>query len=119
MPTRRRTDNRLVIVSNRLPVVLERGPDGRWRAEPGSGGRSLVFFLADVVPTAAHIDLPAIMSYDLYPVLTFDNKKALLERAADGGWTLGFGHELRHPFGTIRREGRRLVFVPAGGPENG
>lgn len=83
-----------------------------------SRGR-VFFFLADAVPTAAHIDLPAIMSYDLYPVLTFDNKRALLERAADEGWTLGFGHELRHPFGAVRREGRRLVFAPAGGPENG
>jgi trehalose-6-phosphate synthase len=47
MPTRRRIDNRLVIVSNRLSVVLERGPDGRWRARPGSGG--LVTALAPVL----------------------------------------------------------------------
>ena len=30
-------DSRLIVVSNRLPVVLSRSEDG-WRAEPGSGG---------------------------------------------------------------------------------
>ncbi|MCK7476875.1 MAG: hypothetical protein M0C28_04530 [Candidatus Moduliflexus flocculans] len=58
------------------------------------------------------------MSYDLYPVATFDNKKELLERAFAEGWTLGFSHELRHPFGTLLRDGRTTAFVPSSGPEN-
>jgi trehalose 6-phosphate synthase len=43
----RRIKKRLVIVSNRLPVVLDRGDEGRWRAKPGSGG--LVTALAPVL----------------------------------------------------------------------
>ena len=39
--------NRLVIVSNRLPVVLKQGADGDWQVEPGSGG--LVTALAPVL----------------------------------------------------------------------
>lgn len=38
---------RLVIVSNRLPVVLARGHNGLWQCEPGSGG--LVTALAPVL----------------------------------------------------------------------
>lgn len=38
---------RLIIVSNRLPVVLNRGKDGKWSAVPGSGG--LVTALAPVL----------------------------------------------------------------------
>ncbi len=86
-----------------------------------SGGRTF-FYLGDAVPTAAHLDLPYIMSYDLYPVETFNNKKTLLARAAAEGWVLAFSHDVRHPFGTVRRSGRRLDFVPAGvaaGPKNG
>jgi len=83
-----------------------------------SSGGTTFFYLADAVPTAAHVELPYIMSYDLYPVDTFDNKKALLERAADEGWILGFSHDLRHPFGAVRRAGKRLVAVPPGGAEN-
>jgi len=84
-----------------------------------SGGRTF-FYLGDSVPTAAHIDLPYIMSYDLYPVDTFNNKKALLARAAEEGWVVAFSHDLSHPFGTLRRSGKRLDFVPteaAPGPE--
>ncbi len=77
-----------------------------------SGGRTF-FYLGDTVPTAAHIDLPYIMSYDLYPVDTFNNKKALLALAAEEGWVVAFSHDLSHPFGTLRRSGKRLDFVPA------
>jgi glyoxylase-like metal-dependent hydrolase (beta-lactamase superfamily II) len=77
-----------------------------------SGGRTF-FYLGDSVPTAAHIDLPYIMSYDLYPVDTFNNKKALLARAADEACVLAFSHDLRHPFGTLQRSGKRLDFVPS------
>ncbi len=38
---------RLVIVSNRLPVVLSKGADGEWQSKPGSGG--LVTALAPVL----------------------------------------------------------------------
>jgi len=85
-----------------------------------AGGRTLVY-LADAVPTAAHVDLPTIMSYDLYPVDTFNAKKAVLERAAAEGWLVAFGHDLRYPFGSLRRSGRGVTFVPredASGPKN-
>ncbi len=78
-----------------------------------SGGRTL-FYFGDAVPTAAHLDLPYIMSYDLYPVETYSNKKALLERAETEGWILAFSHDLRHPLGSLRRSGRGLDVVPAG-----
>jgi glyoxylase-like metal-dependent hydrolase (beta-lactamase superfamily II) len=77
-----------------------------------SSGRTF-FYAADAVPTAAHIGLDYIMSYDLYPVDTFETKKALLERAEAGAWVIGFSHDLRVPFGTLRRTGRRLDIVAA------
>jgi trehalose 6-phosphate synthase/phosphatase len=42
-----RSKNRLVIVSNRLPIVLEKDTAGRWQAKPGSGG--LVTAMAPVL----------------------------------------------------------------------
>jgi len=39
--------NRLIIVSNRLPVVPVKGNDGKWQVQPGSGG--LVTALAPVL----------------------------------------------------------------------
>jgi glyoxylase-like metal-dependent hydrolase (beta-lactamase superfamily II) len=76
-----------------------------------SGGRTF-FYFGDTVPTAAHIDLPYIMSFDLFPVETFNNKKRLYEQAVAGGWVVGFSHDLRHAFGTLSKAGRRYEFLP-------
>lgn len=76
-----------------------------------SGGRTF-FYFGDTVPTSAHIDLPYITSYDLFPVETFNNKKSLYERAVAEDWVVGFSHDLRHAFGSIRKAGRRYEFVP-------
>lgn len=46
MPPDKRSDRRLITVSNRLPIVVTRAEDGQWRAEPGSGG--LITALAPV-----------------------------------------------------------------------
>lgn len=43
----RPNDNRLIVVSNRLPVVFTREPDGHWQTRAGSGG--LVTALAPVL----------------------------------------------------------------------
>jgi glyoxylase-like metal-dependent hydrolase (beta-lactamase superfamily II) len=81
-----------------------------------SGGQTFVY-AADAVPTAAHVDLASIMSFDLYPVETYETKKDLLVRAEADDWILGFGHELAVPFGRLRRRGARLDVIPAGGPK--
>ncbi len=62
-----------------------------------TGGGKTVFFLADLVPTAAHIPYPWIMGYDLYPLTTLASKKIWLPLAAREGWTVIFGHEPHMP----------------------
>lgn len=76
-----------------------------------SGG-STFFHPADAVPTAAHVGLAYIMSFDLYPVETFAAKKELLQLAAAEGWILAFGHDPERPFGRIRRERGGFAAVP-------
>ncbi len=48
-----------------------------------SQGRTAVF-TADLMPTAAHVDEPWIMGYDLYPMDTFYYKQRFLREAIDG-----------------------------------
>jgi glyoxylase-like metal-dependent hydrolase (beta-lactamase superfamily II) len=78
-----------------------------------SSGGATFFFAADAVPTAAHVDLDYIMSFDLFPAATFEAKKALLARAEAERWVLGFSHDLRVPFGRLRRAGKRLEVAAA------
>ncbi len=50
-------------------------------------------FLADLIPTAAHLPLPWIMGYDLEPLKTLESKRALLRDASAGNWLLIFEHD--------------------------
>jgi len=82
-----------------------------------SSGGTDFFYLADAVPTAAARRASYIMSYDLYPVAYLRQQKGPSRRAADEGWILGFSHDLRHPFGAVRRAGKSSSPSP-GGAEN-
>ncbi len=70
-------------------------------------GGEVVLFLADLVPTVAHLPLPWIMGYDVEPMVTLESKRALLTRAAEKGWWLAFEHD---PFVAWGR-----ASAPAGG----
>ena len=69
-----------------------------------TGGGNTVFFLADLVPTAAHLPFPWIMGYDLYPMLTLENKHKWLPRAAREGWTVVFGHDPHMPAAKLHEQ---------------
>ncbi len=42
---------------------------------------------------SAHVPLPYIMGYDLYPMTTLAEKKQLLPQAAAEKWTVVFEHD--------------------------
>lgn len=56
-------------------------------------GGDTVLFLADLVPTTAHLPLPWIMGYDVEPLVTLESKRDTLTRAAAEGWWLAFEHD--------------------------
>jgi glyoxylase-like metal-dependent hydrolase (beta-lactamase superfamily II) len=81
-----------------------------WRLE--QGGR-ILFGFADLVPMRAHISLPWIMGYDLYPVETLESKKKLLPQAVKEGWSCLFYHEPEEPLCKLVEEDGKLSAVPA------
>lgn len=58
-------------------------------------------FLADVIPTTAHLPLPWIMGYDLEPLVTLESKRSLLQRAREEDWLLIFEHDPTTPWGRL------------------
>ena len=61
------------------------------------GGGKCAIFLADLVPTTAHIPPAWIMGYDLYPMLTLENKKKWIAEIARQGWLALFCHDAAIP----------------------
>jgi glyoxylase-like metal-dependent hydrolase (beta-lactamase superfamily II) len=66
-------------------------------------------FLADLVPTAAHLPLPWIMGYDLEPLVTLETKRAILDRARGEEWLLIFEHDPATPWGRLDPAEKRPV----------
>lgn len=56
-------------------------------------GENTIVYCADLLPSMAHIPLPYVMAYDTRPLLTLDEKKAVLEDAAANGHFLFFEHD--------------------------
>lgn len=56
------------------------------------GGRTLVY-CADVIPSAFHIGMPYVMSYDLRPLDTMREKGRILEDGVERGHYLFFEHD--------------------------
>lgn len=90
----------LVLVHNEnylLPNLRVRFFDGH------TDGQMLPFFeynnktlvyMADMLPSSAHLPMPYIMSYDTRPLLTLDERKWFYEEAAQHNYTLFLEHDL-------------------------
>ncbi len=55
-------------------------------------GRTIVY-MADLLPSAAHLPLPYIISYDMFPLKTLYEKKAFLQEALENDYILFFEHD--------------------------
>jgi glyoxylase-like metal-dependent hydrolase (beta-lactamase superfamily II) len=67
-----------------------------------SGGDKTAFFFADLVPTTAHLGLPWIMGFDLYPMTTLENKKKWIPEVIREGWIALFAHDPKVPAAYLR-----------------
>jgi glyoxylase-like metal-dependent hydrolase (beta-lactamase superfamily II) len=70
-------------------------------------------FVADLIPTTAHLPLPWIMGYDLEPLRTLESKRDLLRDAVAGGWRLVFEHDPAIAWGTAVAEGKGVTLGDA------
>jgi len=64
------------------------------------------FFIADLVPTAAHLPLPWIMGYDVEPLVTLETKRAILRRAVEEDWLVVFEHDSTVAWAKIENDGK-------------
>lgn len=101
--------------------------DGEWSLAPGfdlltfdghtpgqqlpkiSDGDDTLFHCGDLCPTVAHFPTPYIMSYDLQPVVSMEEKSCILSRAADEKWLLFFEHDPETEACYVKQDGKRFA----------
>jgi glyoxylase-like metal-dependent hydrolase (beta-lactamase superfamily II) len=67
-------------------------------------------FVADLIPTTAHIDEAWIMGYDLYPMDTLEFKRSFVREAIDREYLIFFEHDPDVAAGYIREvDGRKRI----------
>jgi glyoxylase-like metal-dependent hydrolase (beta-lactamase superfamily II) len=74
----------------------------------------VMFYLGDLVPTAAHLPLPWIMGYDVEPLRTLESKRHILRVAHEEGWTVVFEHDAANAWGRVAFDGKSYALAPAG-----
>jgi len=85
-----------------------------WRLE--RDGKTM-FGFADLVPMRAHVRLPWIMGYDLYPVETLDAKKRLIPQAARENWICMFYHDPDEPLCRLQQHEKEFTPIPYRGDD--
>jgi glyoxylase-like metal-dependent hydrolase (beta-lactamase superfamily II) len=55
-----------------------------------------VVFMADLLPSQAHIPISYVMSYDMFPMITIEEKKSFLQEALSNNYILFFEHDPKY-----------------------
>jgi len=72
-------------------------------------GSTTMFYCADLMPTLSHVQLPWIMAYDLRPLVTLEEKRRILNTAADENWILFFEHDPTTEAVRLKRSDKGVV----------
>jgi glyoxylase-like metal-dependent hydrolase (beta-lactamase superfamily II) len=67
-----------------------------------------IVYMADLLPSAAHIPLPYVMAYDMFPLTTLDEKKRFLTEALAENFILFFEHDPQHECCTLQQTERGI-----------
>lgn len=56
----------------------------------------IIVYAADLIPSTGHIPLPYVMAYDMFPLITLQEKKLFLKEAAENNYILFFEHDAQN-----------------------
>ena len=73
-------------------------------------GQRLIY-MADLLPSAGHVRLPYVMSYDIRPLVTLDERKKYYNEYADNKTIVMFEHDKDFAFGRIRKNEKGRFYV--------
>ena len=73
-----------------------------------------ILFIADTIPSSAHIPVPYVMGYDINPLITMKEKENLISQAAENEWVMFFDHDPLYDCATIQKTEKGYVLKEKG-----
>jgi glyoxylase-like metal-dependent hydrolase (beta-lactamase superfamily II) len=67
-----------------------------------------IVFMADLIPAVAHLPVPYVMAYDMFPLTSLLEKKSFLEEALEKEYILFFEHDPVHECCTLQQTERGI-----------
>lgn len=61
-----------------------------------------ILYVADLLPSVAHLPIPWVMAYDTRPLETLVEKKRILEEAVENNWLLFFEHDAQNQMCSLK-----------------
>jgi glyoxylase-like metal-dependent hydrolase (beta-lactamase superfamily II) len=90
-------------ISNGLSFITANGhTDAMMLPVINYKGKTIVY-MADLLPAAAHIPLPYVMGYDMFPLTTLQEKKIFLSEALAKEYILYFEHDPKNECCTLQQ----------------
>lgn len=91
----KQSDNRLpeVSFSENISIRFVSGHTEAMMLPQIKHNGTTIVYMADLLPSAAHIPLPYVMGYDMFPLTTLNEKKMFLDEAVAGDYILFFEHD--------------------------
>ncbi|MCF8219071.1 MAG: MBL fold metallo-hydrolase [Bacteroidales bacterium] len=97
--------------TDRLPGMELRFYDGHTRGQiipVITQGSNKIAFMADFIPSVAHIPLPYIASVDVEPLKTLQEKESFLKEAVHENYILFFQHDFHHECCTVKETNKGI-----------
>lgn len=82
----------LIITPNLKLRVMNGHTEAMMLPEINYNGNTIVF-MADLTPSVAHLPIPYVMAYDMFPLTTLHEKNNFLEEACENNFILFFQHD--------------------------
>ena len=80
-------------LSSHFSYILVNGHTGAMMLPKINFKGKTIVFMADLLPSVAHIPLPYVMGYDMFPLTTLNEKKAFFNEAIANDYTLFLEHD--------------------------
>jgi len=77
-------------------------------------GDKTVVFMADMIPSVAHVPVNYVMGYDIRPLEVMKEKEAFLHEAADNNYILFFEHDNSTECATVGRTEKGIRVIQTG-----